>query len=156
MQNRRPGTTLVTFEGHEIELNGMIGLEFYTEGNRGAEMRDRLAGNMPSLIGTYQLLDQGVCAIIALRDMPNSLAEFACAWSAAGMAAETILNGTTDGRGEKQEPFRARLNPEGANPGAKMAIGHDPGVFMRDGDEMVVPLDWRQAGRDNPPWTAEG
>lgn len=58
--------------------------------------------------------------------------------------------------GEKQEHFRARFNPEGANPGAKMAIGHDPGVFMRDGDEMVVPLDWRQAGNDKPPGTAEG
>ena len=135
-----------TIDGREFELNGMVGLEFLADGNRGAEMRDRLAQEMPCLISAYELLGRGVCAIVALQDIPGSLAEFAYAWSVAGLTAEIALNGPFNSRGELQEYFGARLSPEGASPSGRPAVGYDPEIFIRGDDEQVVPLDWRHAG----------
>ena len=148
-QHAEMGPTIRTFDGDSLQLNGVVMLEFVTDGERGAVMRNRLAAHMPGLIYTYQLLDIGAYAIVALRDVPRSLAEFAQAWSTAGAIAERILNSTLDPDGQPQEPFHARLNPEGAAPDARAYLGHDPDVFRVE-DSRIEPLDWRSAMRETP------
>ena len=135
---------ILNFDGEPVQLTGLVALEFYAEGERGAAMRDRLAQNMPGLVSATQLLDRGAYALIALKEMPLSLAELAQAWSTAGLIGEALLNSPIDGRGNRQESFGARLNPEGAAPDFKVYIGHDPDAFIQD-ENRVEPLDWRRA-----------
>ena len=149
-QRRETPTTITTFNGDTMELNGIVALEFIAEGERGAEMRDRLAKNMPGLIMTFQLLDMGTYALIALRNIPKSVAEYCLAWSTVGLIAERILNSPMDPEGREQEPIHARLNPEGASPEFKVYLGHDPDAVGRE-DEDITPLDWRSLLRETPP-----
>ena len=150
-QRRETPPTITTFDGETMELNGIVALEFIAEGERGAEMRDRLARNMPGLIMTFQLLDIGTYALIALRNTPKSIAEYGQAWSTAGLIAERILNSPMDPEGREQEPIHARLNPEGASPEFKVYLGHDPDAFSREEEDIIRPLDWRSVLRETPP-----